>query len=166
MFDPEKDSILSGMNVSDAKGNDDPILGNSSQDQFALARELQAKASEFGFDWPTIEPVFDKLHEEIDELKVEVADLKSELSQGCGDVQETERLKSRIEKEFGDLLFVCVNLSRFLELDCHAALSTTNEKFIKRFHYIEQKLQEQGADVKSTSLEKLDALWDEAKTEL
>lgn len=118
----------------------------------ARADKLQRRASRHGFDWPTIGPVFDKLHEEIDELKEAWEAAQS----GTGDVDA-------VEDELGDLLFVCVNLARFLKVTPEQALKRTNRKFECRFRAIEQRLAEQGRDMDAESLEALDALWQSVK---
>lgn len=111
------------------------------------ASKLQKRAAAVGFDWPTIEPVFAKIEEEIAEIKEEVA---------AGDVD-------KIHDEIGDLLFCIVNLARHLKIKPEEALRSTNKKFIDRFQYIEQKLKEKGSSCEESTLEEMDALWDEAK---
>lgn len=115
----------------------------------ALVRavKLQAKAARGGFDWPEIAPVFDKLNEETAELKAEIA---------SGD-------QARIFEEMGDLLFAYANLARHLGVDPEAALRKTNDKFVRRFRYVEQALRKDGREPGDSTLEELDRLWDEAK---
>lgn len=117
----------------------------------ALTRavKLQNKAARVGFDWPDVEPVFDKLAEETAELKTEMA---------AGD-------QARIFEEFGDLLFVYANLARHLKVDPEAALRTANDKFTRRFKIVEEKLHNQGKKPEDSDLSEMDALWDEAKEE-
>jgi ATP diphosphatase len=116
------------------------------------ADKLQRRASNHGFDWPEIEPVFDKLHEEIDELKEAWYDACS----GKGE-------EDAIEGELGDLLFVCVNLARFMKVNSEQALNRTNHKFETRFRAIEQRLENEGRDFENESLEALDAVWQAVK---
>jgi ATP diphosphatase len=116
------------------------------------ADKLQRRASNHGFDWPEIEPVFDKLHEEIDELKEAWYDARS----GKGE-------EDAIEGELGDLLFVCVNLARFMKVNSEQALNRTNHKFETRFRAIEQRLENEGRDFENESLEALDAVWQAVK---
>lgn len=111
------------------------------------AYKLQYKAAKVGFDWPDVEPVWDKLEEEIRELEEAVAD----------------GAQARIESELGDVLFTLVNLSRFLKVDAELALASTNRKFRKRFSYIEAKVKEKHKKWEHLSLIELDDLWDEAK---
>jgi ATP diphosphatase len=118
----------------------------------ARASKLQKRAARHGFDWPDIGPVFDKLQEEITELK----EAWHEAQAGTGD-------PDAIEDELGDVLFVCVNLSRFMKTDPEQALKRTNHKFYARFRAIEQELARQGRDIDSETLEALDALWRSAK---
>ncbi len=124
-------------------------LGKVSRTMAALARaqRVTERASGLGFDWPTVEPVWDKIEEELRELKAAVA------SGG----------KSRAREEMGDLLFSLVNLSRFLDLEAEAALGEGIERFLKRFNHIETRLRERGKSPAESSLEEMDALWEEAK---
>lgn len=117
----------------------------------ALVRavKLQGKAARAGFDWPGIEPVFDKLAEETAELRAEI---------DRGDA-------ARIFEEMGDLLFVYANLARHLGVDPEAALRATNDKFVRRFRYVEQGLREAGKRPEDSTLEEMDRLWDKAKAE-
>jgi len=119
----------------------------------ALTRaiKLQNKAAKVGFDWPSLAPVFAKLHEEIGELEGAIAETKDKAD------------RKAIEEEFGDLLFVVANVARHLKLDPEAALRGANEKFIRRFRYIEQKLAEDGRAPAQSNLAEMDLLWDEAK---
>ncbi|PSH69539.1 nucleoside triphosphate pyrophosphohydrolase [Phyllobacterium brassicacearum] len=112
------------------------------------ALKLQQKAAKVGFDWSEAAPILDKIEEEIGELKEAIA---------SGDRQDTE-------EEYGDLLFALVNLGRHLKLEPESALRGTNEKFRKRFHYIERKLAEQQQSLDAATLEEMEALWQQAKT--
>lgn len=116
------------------------------------AEKLQKRAARHGFDWPSIEPVFDKLHEEIDELKEAWQAAKS----GQGDLDA-------VEDELGDLLFVCVNLARFMKVNPEQAVGRTNHKFEARFRAIEQVLERQGRSFDEQSLETLDEIWQSVK---
>jgi ATP diphosphatase len=124
----------------------------------ALTRavKLQEKAARVGFDWPGLVPVFDKLKEELAELE-EVAVPAD--PRGAN----TPVDRSRIEEEFGDLLFVVANVARHLRLDPEAALRAANGKFTRRFAHIEQRLAAQGRNPQQSTLEEMDAYWDEAK---
>lgn len=125
------------------------VLGSVTRALPALkrAQKLQESAAYYGFDWPNIEPVFDKLREEIDEL---------ELAYKQSDVTE-------IQAEFGDVMFSMVALGRHLSLDAEQSLDAGNAKFSQRFAYIEQAVTAQGKLLERCSFAALDALWDEAK---
>lgn len=111
------------------------------------AYKLQQKAAKVGFDWDNIAPVWDKINEEIAELKKAI--------------QENDKVN--IEAEFGDVLFSFVNLSRFLHVDAEVSLNMTNNKFIRRFSYIENSVQKEGKEWKKLTLEELNKYWDESK---
>jgi ATP diphosphatase len=119
----------------------------------ALTRaiKLQNKAAKVGFDWPSLAPVFAKLHEEIGELEAELA------------AGEHKTGHAAIEEEFGDLLFVVANVARHLKIDPETALRAANEKFTRRFRYIEEQLARRGSSPAQSNLAEMDALWDEAK---
>lgn len=116
------------------------------------AEKLQKRASRHGFDWPDVGPVFDKLHEEIDELKE--AWQAAESGQGDHDA---------VEDELGDLLFVCVNLARFMKVNPEQAVGRTNHKFEARFRAIEQVLEHEGRSFDAETLETLDKIWQSVK---
>lgn len=111
------------------------------------AFELQKKAAKAGFDWQEIRPAFEKVKEELHEFEAEL---------------EGDRL-SLAKKEFGDLLFAFVNVARFLDIHPEESLIETNEKFTRRFRYIEEKVKASGRPFEDYSLEELDQYWDEAK---
>ena len=111
------------------------------------AQKVQHKASKAGFDWQSADGAFDKLYEEINELKIA-------MNQGDS---------SLVEDEFGDVLFSCVNIARFINVDSEEALTKSTDKFISRFSSVEQMAAEKGIDMKSSSLQVLDELWDNAK---
>jgi len=115
----------------------------------ALTRavKLQNRAAKVGFDWPSLAPVFTKLKEELVELEAVV--------------HGSDRAK--FEEEVGDVLFVVANVARHLKLDPEAALRTANQKFIRRFRYIEEALARDGRTPAQSDLAEMDALWDEAK---
>jgi ATP diphosphatase len=121
----------------------------------ALTRaiKLQNKAAKVGFDWPSLAPVFEKLGEEIGELRAEI-DKAGGRSAGSDPA---------IAEEFGDLLFVVANVARHLKIDPEAALRAANEKFTRRFRYIEDELAKRGSAPAQSNLTEMDALWDEAK---
>jgi nucleoside triphosphate diphosphatase len=114
----------------------------------ARAEKLQRRASRVGFDWGAPEPILDKIAEEIGELGAELPTAD----------------KAKITDELGDVLFAVVNLARHLEIDPEVALRGTNAKFERRFKYIERMLLLNGKSPEDSSLEEMDALWNEAKT--
>jgi MazG family protein len=111
------------------------------------AYQLTAKASRVGFDWTRFEEVLDKLKEEAAELKTAYREKEGE----------------NLAEEVGDLLFVAVNVARFLEIDPETALRRCNRKFNQRFRYVEACIKAQGRELKDASLAEMDALWEEAK---
>ena len=139
----------------------------------ALTRaiKLQDKAARVGFDWPNLKPVFEKLKEEIGELEevAFAADPRGESWVASGDSPSSSRPpdadvdQDAIKEEFGDLLFVMANIARHLKLDPEDALRGANDKFVRRFAHIEKALSERGKTPSQSSLEEMDALWDEAK---
>lgn len=114
------------------------------------AKKIQNRAAKVGFDWDNVEPVWAKLQEEVDEIHEAIND---------------DMGQDKIEDELGDLLCVCVNLARHLDIDPEKALRRSNNKFERRFRYIEAKLALKGKTPEEASLEEMDALWDEAKKE-
>ncbi len=117
------------------------------------AHQISSRAARAGFDWPDVEGIFDKLQEE-------VLELKAVISSG-GD----EGRRERLEDEIGDMLFVIVNIARYLKIDSESALKRANRKFKLRFQYMESELAKQGKSVEQTSLDEMEALWQKAKSE-
>jgi len=113
------------------------------------AEKIQKRAARVGFDWKSIGPVIDKIEEELGELR-------HELDAGQKD-------QARITDELGDVLFAVANLARHCRVDPEAALRSTNDKFERRFRYLEQRLVEQGRKPADATLEEMEALWQEAK---
>ena len=111
------------------------------------AYRIQDKARNVGFDWKEKEDVWDKVQEELEELKVELAK---------GD-------KENSTQELGDFIFSVINAARLYKLNPDNALEKTNQKFIRRFNYVEDHSLKQGKNLKNMSLEEMDKLWDEAK---
>lgn len=111
------------------------------------AIRIQDKARGVGFDWEHPDQVFEKVEEELSELKVEL-----------------EKKSDKIEEEFGDLLFSLVNYARFIGVNPEDALEKTNKKFIKRFQYLEQASSEDGKKMGEMTLEEMDFYWEKAKS--
>ena len=122
------------------------------------AVKLQQKAGTVGFDWNDPRAVVAKIREELDELEAEM---------DRADREELDKAEARasIEAELGDVLFALANLGRHLDIDPDAAVRATNEKFRKRFSYIERKLEETGRRPEEATLDEMEALWQEAKSE-
>ena len=111
------------------------------------AERAQHKASHVGFDWDNKEGVWEKVEEELEELKAEIKN----------------RNQVKVKEELGDLLFAIVNAARFENVVAEEALQETNDKFTRRFQYIEKKVAEQGKNLKEMTLTEMDEIWDEAK---
>ncbi len=114
--------------------------------QLIRAEKVQKKASNVGFDWDNIDGAYDKLTEEVNELR-------------------NAELQSDIEEEFGDLLFSCVNISRFLHINPEEALKKATDKFINRFEKVEQMAINNGKKLEDMTLSQMDELWDKVKKE-
>jgi XTP/dITP diphosphohydrolase len=111
------------------------------------AHRIQDKARSVGFDWEEREQVWDKVNEELNELKAEISVMDHD----------------KMEAEFGDLLFSLINAARLYNINPENALERTNRKFIQRFNYLESKTITIGKDLKKMSLAEMDVLWEEAK---
>lgn len=114
------------------------------------SQKIQSKAKKAGFDWDDMSGAFDALESEIKELKEAIS----------------KKDADSIEDEFGDVLFSCVNVARFIGVDSEEALTRSNEKFITRFVEVEKLAEEKGINMKETPIDELDELWKEAKTNL
>jgi len=117
------------------------------------SEKLQKRAAHHGFDWDDIQPVFDKLQEEIAELKVEIDIAQNDLASN----------QQKIADEMGDILFASVNLSRHLGVNPEQALRDSNRKFISRFEVVEQLLREDGKQMEDCSVAVLEDYWRKAK---
>ena len=115
------------------------------------SQKLQQRAAGTGFDWPDIAQVFDKLEEELGELQAEIGQVDNQ---------------ARILDEYGDVLFVCVNLGKHLGVDAEQALRHANRKFIARFTLMERLIQQQGEHIGALSLEQMESRWQQAKAML
>ena len=131
------------------QANQKSILDNIPKNLPSLlrAQKLQKKAAKEGFDWDQISDVFDKLDEEVAEFKEAVLKKKS----------------ADIQNEIGDIIFVITNIAKCYKIDAEEALRSTNNKFIKRFQYIEQKIEAKGKTLKDSPLEEMERYWQEAK---
>lgn len=141
----------------DASAQDSSLLDGVSLKTPALmeAHQLTTKAARVGFDWQRLEDIFDKLHEEIDELRAAIS---------IHQESETEADHTRVREELGDLLFAVTNIARHLQVEPEAALKSTNRKFRRRFRHIEDGLKTRGRSLNDATLDEMEALWQEAKT--
>jgi MazG family protein len=135
------------------------------------AYKISSRVAHVGFDWPNIEGLFDKLHEETEELRQNLKEYpepgpqpqsSKDVASARG-VKVPDELRARLEDEVGDLLFVLVNIARYLSLDPESALRKTNRKFRRRFEYLEGRLREQGRKPDDASLAEMESLWQESK---
>ena len=120
------------------------------------AHQISTKVARVGFDWKGVEDIFEKLQEEVDELREAIrahADTNDEADHAC------------VREEIGDLLFVITNIARRLNVEPEAALKLSNRKFRRRFGYIEARLRESNRKFDQTTLDELEELWQEAKKE-
>lgn len=131
------------------KGGNKTVLGGIPDSLPALVKayRIQDKVANVGFDWERREDVWDKVHEELDELQAELAKPDG----------------GNKEAEFGDLLFAMINAARLYKIRPDNALEQTNLKFMRRFNYLEQRAKEKGHDLKDMTLDEMEALWQEAK---
>lgn len=131
------------------KGGNKSVLDGvpSSLPSLIKAYRIQDKARNVGFDWEEKEQVWDKVLEEFNELQVEIKDMDTE----------------KMEGEFGDLLFSIINAARLYNIDPENALEKTNQKFIRRFNYLEEQTLKKGRDLKQMSLDEMDEIWKEGK---
>ena len=131
------------------KDGNKTVLGGipDSLPSLVKAYRIQDKVANVGFDWEKKEDVWDKVQEELDELRAEL----------------TKPDGGNKEAEMGDLLFAMINAARLYKIKPDNALEQTNLKFMKRFNYVEQRAKEQGKELKDMTLGEMDALWNEAK---
>lgn len=132
------------------KGGNKTVLAGvpNSLPSIVKAHRIQDKARNVGFDWEEKEQVWDKVEEEFNELKSEIAHKNAD----------------KMEAEFGDLFFSLINAARLYKINPDNALERTNQKFIRRFNYLEEHTLKQGRSLKDMTLQEMDALWNEAKS--
>ena len=109
--------------------------------------QLQRKAAKAGFDWPEVQGVWDKVHEEIDEVR-----------------EVSPENRDHLREEIGDLLFSVVNISRYMGIDPADALHECNSKFSSRFSYVEEKMKQNGLEMSEKTFKEMDQFWDESKS--
>ena len=155
-----------------AQGDRQSLLSGISRAMPALleATKLSRKAASVGFDWPEISGIFEKLDEEVAELRHDIADLPQPIKPAGGHAgsrthQVSPNLQERVEAEVGDLFFVLVNLARFLDVDPESALRRTTQKFRRRFEGMENQSHEQGRRLEEMNIDEMETLWQSSKAE-
>lgn len=169
--DREKADVADGENENRPVASASVLAGISSAMPSLLeAYKISSRAAQVGFDWPNIEGLFDKLAEETAELREHLREFPAPGPRpeargiaGSGRQIISEDLQLRLEEEGGDLLFVLVNIARYLSLDPESALRKTNRKFRRRFQFMEQELSERGKTPENASMDELESLWRRAK---
>jgi tetrapyrrole methylase family protein/MazG family protein/ATP diphosphatase len=160
--------------TAESKNEKHSILAGVSSAMPALleAYKLSSRAAQAGFDWPNVEGLFEKLSEEIIELREQLNEFphpgprpQGRGVAGSGRSTVPAELKARLEEEVGDLFFVLVNIARYLSLDPESALRKTNRKFKRRFQWMEARLQESGRSADQATMDELESLWQQAKRE-
>ena len=133
----------------DIKGGNKTVLEGvpASLPSVVKAHRIQDKARNVGFDWEQRDQVWDKVQEEFNELKTEIDRMDAD----------------KMEAEFGDLFFSLINAARLYKINPDNALERTNQKFIRRFNYLEEHTIQEGRSLKDMTLEEMDQLWNEAK---
>jgi len=156
------------------EANPESVLSGVSSAIPALleAFKLSSRAAHVGFEWPEVEGLFQKLEEETGELRDEIKKAPLPLrpplrgvASSRGGTPIPEELRARLEDEVGDLLFVLVNIARYLTLDPESALKKTNRKFKRRFQWMEEQLRARGGNINKSSLEEMESLWQASKQE-
>jgi len=153
-------------------GDPKSVLDGISHSMPALmeAYKISSRAANIGFDWPNIEGLFEKLTEETKELRHEVEQWPAPGPSphqrgvaGSSGNKVPEELRQRLEDEVGDLLFVLVNIARYLSLDPESALRQTNRKFTRRFQYMEAEMHRAGRNLADATVEEMESMWQAAK---
>jgi nucleoside triphosphate diphosphatase len=141
--------------ASSEGGEHPPLFGEIPAGIPALARcqKLQRRAQRMGFDWPTVEPILDKLDEEIGELRAEIAS------------EPGPEKHRRQYEEYGDVLFVLVNLGMRLGIDAESALRSANAKFTRRMRFMDAAASAEGRQLEGMTLDEMEELWGRAKAE-
>jgi nucleoside triphosphate diphosphatase len=168
----KKRGAAAGEGNSENSDHAQSVLGGVSSKMPALmeAYKLSSRAARVGFDWPEVEGLFEKLAEETLELREELKTARVGGAPGkgiarSGKPQVSAELRERMEGEVGDLFFVLVNIARYLSLDPESALRKTNRKFKRRFQWMEERLRANGRAPEQASMDELEKLWQEAKTQ-
>ena len=139
--------------IKNGSGMKKNLLDNIEDTISALDRseKLQKKAASVGFDWQNSDEIIKKIEEELNEIR---------------DAMTSDKAQDNLSEEIGDLIFSCINLARYYQINSEIALQNTNNKFIKRFNYIEANLRKKNISISDTSLEEMDRLWEESKVNI
>jgi nucleoside triphosphate diphosphatase len=161
-----------GGKASKPESNPSSVLSGVSSGIPALleAFKLSSRAAHVGFDWPNIQGLFEKLHEETNELKENLLEFPAPGPQpqdrgiaGSAKSQISSDLRERLEDEVGDLFFVLVNIARYLSLDPESSLKKANRKFKRRFQWMEEQLRSSSRSLHETTIQELESLWQQSK---
>ena len=160
-----------GKKAKEEEKKDSVLAGVSSGVPALLeAFKLSSRAAHVGFEWPEIGGLFDKLHEETEELRQELKQYPAPGPRppqrgvaGASGLAIPDELRAGLEDEVGDLLFVLVNIARYLSLDAESALRKTNRKFRRRFQWMEERMRARGKKLPEATLEEMESLWQESK---
>ena len=167
----KKSRLQAGGGKSAQMESAESVLAGVSSAMPALleAHKLSSRAAHVGFDWPEIAGLFEKLEEEVDELKTELKHIPGATKPaakgiaGSGKPGVPEKLRHRLEEEVGDMFFVLVNIARYLSLDPESALKKTNRKFKRRFQWMEEQLRGAGRTPQQATMNELESLWQRSK---
>ena len=168
----KKKRLAAGGGKAAKEETQESVLANVSTGVPALleAFKLSSRAAHFGFEWPQFEGLLGKLREETDELRENLKEFPAPGPvppqrgvAGSRGQKVPEELRARLEDEVGDLLFVLVNIARYLALDPESALRKTNRKFRRRFRWMEERLRESGCALPQATLDEMESLWQQSK---
>src|SRR5205807_4594736 len=161
----KKDKQGENNHLAATESRHEPLLSGVSAKMPALmeAQKISSKAAHVGFDWQSIDGLFEKLAEETEELRENLRAAPAEALESKNSAKLHQRLRARFEDEVGDLFFVLVNIARHLSVDPESALRRTNRKFKRRFQWMEEQLRASGRSPEQSSMEELESLWQQAK---
>ena len=162
----KKDKQGENNHLAATESRHEPLLSGVSAKMPALmeAQKISSKAAHVGFDWQSIDGLFEKLAEETEELRENLRAAPAEALESKNSAKLPQRLRARLEDEVGDLFFVLVNIARHLSVDPESALRRTNRKFRQRFGWLEEQLHKQGLQPEEATMDQMEELWQQAKT--
>lgn len=152
--------------VGATEARQESLLNGVSSKMPALmeAQKISSRAAHVGFDWQSIDGLFEKLAEETHELQENIREAPVESLSKKSSAKRPADLQARLEDEVGDLFFVLVNIARHLSVDPESALRRTNRKFRQRFGWLEEQLHNQGLKPEEATIDQMEELWQQAKT--